>query len=189
MPSFQLVGLPAEHFASLAVLSAEELSQRGARRVIADSKPGYPCRVGLVDAEVGEELFLLPYEHQPAHSPYKASGPIYVRLGAVQQTLPVDEISDYVCLRSISVRAYDDEDMMIGAEVCEGKLVAEEIERQFTNPAVHYIHLHNAKRGCFSCLVRRSQPRQQPSLHRESTPTTSTARLGAVPRTSRAMDA
>jgi len=156
MPSFQLVGLPAEPFAAIAALPAEDLARRGARRVVATCKPGYPCRVSLVDAEVGEDLFLLPYEHQPADSPYKASGPIYVRLGAVQQTLPVGEIPDYVRLRLISVRAYDDEDMMIGAEVCEGRLVAAEIERQFTNPAVHYIHLHNAKRGCFSCLVRRA---------------------------------
>jgi hypothetical protein len=158
MPSFQLVGLPAEPFASLGTLSTEELSRLGARRVVAATKPGYPCRVSLVDAEIGEELFLLPYEHQPANSPYKASGPIYVRRAATQRTLPVDEIPDYVRLRLISVRAYDEQDMIVGAEVCEGRLVATEIERQFTDPAVHYIHLHNAKRGCFSCLVQRALP-------------------------------
>ena len=44
---------------------------------------------------------------------------------------------------------------MVGAEVCSGEAVGAELERQFDNPLVSYIHLHNAKRGCFSCLVRR----------------------------------
>jgi len=36
-----------------------EIGARGARRVIADSTPGYPCRVSLADAAVGDELLLL----------------------------------------------------------------------------------------------------------------------------------
>lgn len=158
MISFQLVGLPTEPFSSLPDLPDAELARLGVRRVRAENKPGYPCRVSLMDAEIGEELFLLPYEHQPANSPYRSSGPIFVRLEVVQQTLPVGEIPDYVRRRLISVRGYDDEDMMINAEVCEGDRVGEEIERQFSNPKVRYIHLHNAKRGCFSCLVRRAPP-------------------------------
>ena len=47
--------------------------------------------------------------------------------------------------------------MIVAAEVCAGEAVAAEIERQFGNPLVSYIHLHNAKRGCFSCLVRRAR--------------------------------
>lgn len=155
MSSFQLVGLPAEPFAPLFELSPEQLAARGARRVIAASKPGYPCRVSLVDAEVGEELLLLSYEHQPADSPYKASGPIYVRREARQRTLPAGEVPDYVCLRLMSVRAYDDAHMIVDASVCDGREVAAEIELLFGNPTVRYIQLHNAKRGCFFCLVRR----------------------------------
>jgi len=29
------------------------------------------------------------------------------------------------------------------------------VERMFAHPAIAYIHLHNAKRGCFSCAVER----------------------------------
>jgi len=159
MPSFQLVGLSPEPFDRLFGLSPEELAGLGAKRVAATSKPGFPCRISLSDAELGEELLLLPYEHQPAHSPYRASGPIYVRVGAKQRTLGVGEIPEYVSLRQISVRAYDECDMIIAAEVCAGEAVAAEIERQFGDPRVSYIHLHNAKRGCFSCLVRRTHER------------------------------
>ena len=107
MASFQLVGLPFEPFAPLFALSDRELSERSARRVVASGKPGFPCRVSLRDAEVGEELLLLHYPHQPASSPYKASGPIYVRKGAQQQTLEAGAVPDYVRCRLMSTRAYD----------------------------------------------------------------------------------
>ena len=155
MSSFQLVGLPPQPFEPLFALSDSELAALGAVRVTAKEKPGHPCRVSLLDAEVGEELLLLSYAHQPAHSPYKASGPIYVRKGARQRILEPDEVPDYVRLRLMSARAYDDRHMIVSAGVCEGTDVAAEIERHFSNEQVRYIHLHNAKRGCFSCLVTR----------------------------------
>ena len=156
MSSFQLVGLPATPFEPLFALAPEELAALGARRVRADTEPGFPCRISLVDAAIGDELLLLPFEHQPEISPYRSSGPIYVRIGAKQRTLKAGEIPEYVSRRLLSVRAYDCDHMMVGAQVCSGESIAAEIERQFSNPRVSYIHLHNAKRGCFSCLVRRA---------------------------------
>ena len=155
MDSFQLVGLSAEPFAPLFAKSDRELAEMGALRVVANEATGFPCRVSLVDADVGEEMLLLPYCHQPARSPYNASGPIYVRKGAQQQILDVGHVPEYVTRRLISVRAYDGAHRMIDADVCEGGSVAGEIERQFDDVRVRYIHLHNAKRGCYSCLVRR----------------------------------
>lgn len=155
MTAFQLAGLCPQEFEPLFSLSGEQLAALGAQRVVASSKPGYPCRVSLVDAEIGEELLLLPYVHQPANSPYQASGPIYVRRGAEQRTLDVGDIPDYVRLRFISVRAYNLAHLIINADVCEGEVVASVIERMFEDDQVTYIHLHNAKRGCFSCLVNR----------------------------------
>jgi hypothetical protein len=157
MSSFQLFGLPPKQFSHLFSLSGEQLTVLGIMRVTADSKPGFPCRVSLLDAEPGEDLLLLPYEHQPAVSPYRASGPIYVRVRSQQSNLRPGEIPPYVALRQISVRAYDVHHMMLAAEVCPGDAVAEEIQRQFSDPRITYIHLHNAKRGCFSCRVERVQ--------------------------------
>ena len=87
MPSFQLVGLPAEPFEPLFELPDSKLAALGARRVIASEHPGYPCRISLLDAEVGEELLLLTYAHHRVASPYQATGPIYVRRGATQRIL------------------------------------------------------------------------------------------------------
>ena len=63
MTSFQLVGLPFEPFSPLFALSDAELLARNVRRVFATTKPGYPCRVSLADAEIGDELLLLAFEH------------------------------------------------------------------------------------------------------------------------------
>ena len=155
MPSFQIVGLSPAPFEPLFALPADELAARGIRRVRAAAGTGYPCRVSLADAEAGDELLLLPFEHQPANSPYRASGPIYVKVGARPRTITVGEVPEYVRRRQISLRAYDADDMIVNAEVCEGESVGAEIERLLSEPLVRYLHLHNAKRGCYSCLVRR----------------------------------
>jgi hypothetical protein len=157
MASFQLIGIPPEQFAHLFELSPEKLARRGMARITADAKPGYPCRVSLQDAEPGETLLLLPYEHQPALSPYRASGPVYVRQGAAFANLQPGVVPSYVTVRLISIRSYDARHMMTAAEVRPGGDVADEIEQQFRNPDVAYIHLHNAKRGCFSCRVDRAR--------------------------------
>ena len=155
MPSFQLVGLPAEPFQALFDLPDDRLAAFGAKRVTASESPGYPCRISLLDAEVGDELLLLPYAHHRVASPYQASGPIYVRKGATQRILPAGEVPDYVRRRLISVRAYDAAHMMVSAEVCEGVDAGSCIEGLLLDRRVGYVHLHNARRGCFSCLATR----------------------------------
>ena len=156
MSSFRLVGLPAEPFEQFFAMSPQELESAGARRMLAVAPNSAPCRVSLVDAEVGEELLLLPWEHQPAASPYRASGPIFVRRQARQAALASGVLPPYVTRRLMSVRAYDAADMMVDATVCEGAVAAEAIAQMFADDAVAYIHLHNAKRGCFSCRVERA---------------------------------
>lgn len=153
MRTFRLAGIDPEPFAPLFHLSDRKLAARGALRVRADAHPGFPCRVSLDDAAIGEELLLLPYEHQPAASPYRASGPIFVRRAASRRFLDVGDMPPYVTRRLISIRAYDAADMMIDATVCEGNVVADSLHGLLENAAVAYVHLHNAKRGCFSCVA------------------------------------
>jgi hypothetical protein len=80
---FRIRALPIAPFAPLFDLSEDELRRRRAVRVVADRAPGFPCRVSLRDAEPGETVLLLNYEHQSADSPYRAGHAIYVRAGAV----------------------------------------------------------------------------------------------------------
>jgi Protein of unknown function (DUF1203) len=156
MNSFKLVGLPFEPFSHLFALSDAELAAHNVRRVFATTKPGYPCRVSLADADIGDELLLLPFEHQPASSPYRSSGPIFVRKAAVPADLDAGVVPDYVGTRLMSVRAYDLKHLMTDAVVCEGSEVRAAIQAMFEREEVTYIHLHNAKRGCYSCAAERA---------------------------------
>ena len=155
MPSFRLVGLAADNFEPFFAMNDAELAALGARRVVADAPVGFPCRVSLEDAAVGDELLLLPFEHLSARSPYRASGPVYVRARARRAVLEPGVVPPYVTRRLMSVRAYDASDMMVAGEVCEGADVHATLERLVADDAVAFIHLHNARRGCFSCRVER----------------------------------
>jgi hypothetical protein len=57
--AYRIEGLAPQPFESLFSMNDGELAERGARRVVAPSSRGYPCRVSLEDAVEGEELVLL----------------------------------------------------------------------------------------------------------------------------------
>ncbi|HEY1614833.1 MAG TPA: DUF1203 domain-containing protein [Rhizomicrobium sp.] len=153
--NFRYRGLPSEPFAGLFDLTDPECAARGMRRVVADEKPGFPCRVTLEDAEPGEALLLLPFEHQPAHSPYRAAGPIFIRAGQ-HATYDATQSPPVLLGRLLSVRAYDDDGMMIEADVAEGCAIEPLLERLFAHADTSYVHLHYARRGCFACRVERA---------------------------------
>lgn len=151
--NFQIKALPAYHFQQLDQLSEEELTQAGVQRLLVDEQPGYPCRVSLVEAEVGEMVYLLTYTHHNTSSPYHASGPIFVRVGAKTAEPAINEIPLILQHRLLSVRAYDERGMMMGAETVPGRDI-EPIIQQFLNDLrVSYLHIHNARPGCFNCQV------------------------------------
>ena len=56
----------------------------------------------------------------------------------------------------MSVRAYDDQGMMLNGDVVPGRELKLRIEELFANPKVSYLHLHNAGAGCYSCKVERT---------------------------------
>ena len=153
---FLVKPLPAEDFRSLLELSDADLARQNACWMIADSDPGYPCRVSLKDAKVGERVLALSYDHLDVDSPYKASGPIIVRENSVTVQLKINEIPKMLRHRMLSLRGYDSCHMIIEADIAAGTDLESLIESQFTNGAVEYIHIHNANRGCFSCAVYRA---------------------------------
>jgi hypothetical protein len=138
---FQISALPRRDFEEWIALDAEQLAVRAARRYVADRKPGFPCRVSLADAEPGEPVILLPYCHQPAASPYRALGPIFVREAATTAMLPPDTVPDLLRSRLLSIRAYDSDHPMAEADVVDGRDVESSIARTFERPKVAYVHI------------------------------------------------
>src|SRR5215469_9503058 len=150
--SFRITGLPSEPFANLFSLSDDELRTRGAVRRIAEGNS--PCRVSLTDAQPGDELVLVNYEHHPVDSPYRMRFAIYVRKG--EETYDkVGEIPEQLRISTLAVRAFDSDAMMVGSELVEGRELEAAIERLFLKPRANYLHVHFAAPGCYAARVDR----------------------------------
>ncbi len=153
--SFLITGLDPQLFQGLFELDAAGLERAGAQRTRVSEKPGAPCRITLEDAEIGEEVLLLSYEHQPALTAYHQQGPIFVRRGG-RKCEAVGAIPPALAIRTLSLRGYDDAGAMIEADLVEGAQAARLIERFFANPDVAYVHAHYARRGCYAARIDRA---------------------------------
>ncbi len=149
-------GLAAVDFSHAFGLAEEALAARGMRRMFVDQKPGFPCRVTLEDAEPGESVLLLAFQHQPARSPYRASGPIFVREGTHATFDRIGEPPPVLAGRTLSARAYAEDGMMVDADVAEGLTVVPLLRRLFAAAGTSYVHIHFARRGCYACRVERA---------------------------------
>ncbi|MFO1394493.1 MAG: DUF1203 domain-containing protein [Steroidobacteraceae bacterium] len=154
--TFTIRGLPIGHFSHLLALDSAALAAVGVSVVTADSPDGYPCRISLEDAAPGEELLLLSYQHQSGPTPYAAAGPIFIRRKASATRIARDTIPDQQRRRLLSVRAYDHRDWIVAADVTPGNELESLIHRYFGRDDVAYLHVHNARPGCFACRVDRA---------------------------------
>jgi Protein of unknown function (DUF1203) len=151
--SFRISGLPTEPFAGLFNLSDDELREHGAVRRIAEHNA--PCRISLTDAQPGDEVLLVNYEHHPVDSSYRMRFAIYVRLGEEQYDA-VDRVPEQLRTRMLAVRAFDANAMMRAWEVVGGQQVEEVIERLFKDADAAYLHVHYAAPGCYAARVDRA---------------------------------
>jgi hypothetical protein len=101
-------------------------------------------------------VLLLNHLCQPAETPYRATHAIFVREGATRAYDAVDQVPEVMRRRILSLRAYDAEGMMLDADIAEGAGIEALIARLFADPAVSYIHAHNAKQGCYSGRIDRA---------------------------------
>ena len=148
-------GLPLDPFQPLLGLDDAALAARGITRMRVDVKPGFPCRITLEDAEPGETVLLLNWRHLDGDTPYRSDGPIFVRESALETRVVRNAIPEQQRSRLLSVRAYDGDGWMRDAEVVEGAGLEPLIARFFADPEVGYLHVHNARRGCYACRVDR----------------------------------
>ncbi len=153
--SYVIQGLDPAPFRRLYGLSDEALAAERVVRMTVTDKPGAPCRVELADAEPGETVLLLNHAHLPVDTPYRSAHAIFVREGAEVAARFEDAVPEVLAIRLLSVRAFDGAGMMTDADVVEGRDLEPLIARMFADLAVAYLHVHNAKRGCFAARVDR----------------------------------
>lgn len=151
--SFRISALPDAAFAALFALDDALLAERDIRRLRVQQPHSTPCRVGLVDAEVGDEVLLLPFEHHAAATPYRSSGPIYVRRDSRQAELAPGAVPGLLRRRLLGLRAYRADGWLLGGDVLPGEQIESALEDWLQRPEVAFLHLHYARTGCYACRV------------------------------------
>lgn len=116
--TYRITGLSADPFKHLYGLPDAELAKLNVARYVVDKTPGFPDRIEMRDAEIGETMLLLNHVCQPADTPYRATHAIFVREGAMATYDAVDRIPEVMSRRLLSLRAYDTAGMMLDADVC-----------------------------------------------------------------------
>ena len=137
----------------------DELPAGTVRRVVADRADAYPCRRCLHDAAPGDELVLLSYDPFLGTSPYRHAGPIFVHVrDCVPGPQDLVRAPAQLLRRQLSLRGFDAEHNQVATAVIEGAEVESASSRMLADPAVVYLHVHNAAPGCFAVRVERAAP-------------------------------
>jgi hypothetical protein len=153
--SFRIKGLPAEKFQHLFALSDAALRAHQALRSTVDRENAYPCRISLTDAAPGEEVLLVNYEHHAVDTPYRSRFAVYVRAGEATFDA-VDEVPAQLRRRILAARGYDENGMLVEADLVDGRELEGKIEQLFADQKIAYLHLHFAKPGCYAARVERA---------------------------------
>ena len=153
--TFQIHALDPAPFAKFFDMDDATLARHKAIRMVVDAAPGFPCRVTLEDAPLGSEVILINHTHLQSTSPYTAAHAIYVRKDAVMATPAAGTVPDVMRTRLCSVRGFDADDMLRHADVVDGADLAQTLTAFFDRPQVAYVHIHNAKQGCFAARATR----------------------------------
>jgi hypothetical protein len=152
--TYSVRGLDPAPYRPLFALPDEELAVRGIVRMRVTEKPSFPCRISLVDRDVGESVLLLNHVSHDVANPYRASHAIFVADAAQAEFF--DEVPPVFETRVLSLRGFDRDGMMADAVLAQPGQADAAIRALFDNPEVETIHAHNAARGCFSAKIERN---------------------------------
>ncbi|WP_306524065.1 DUF1203 domain-containing protein [Rheinheimera sp.] len=155
--TYQIQPLAPQQFAHLFHLSQPELQQLGIVRMQANKTPGFPCRLSLQDAEPGEQMLLLNYAHLSAPGPYQSAHAIFISqsgMNTMEWPAP-DTVPAMLLRRTLSLRAFDTQQMMLDARLCQGADADTQIRELLALPECDFVHIHTAIRGCYLAAARR----------------------------------
>lgn len=149
--AFQLKWLP------LPGLTPPNPTQPNAVTYVADAEQRYPCRRCLHDGAPGEEMTLLSYDPFRGDSPYRKASPIFVHKRGCELYRGA-EMPEQQKRRPMTLQGYDASHMMVNSGSAEGGAEVERVCMEMLgDERVDYLHLHNAKSGCFSVGVERGE--------------------------------
>ena len=153
--TYRIKGLEPAPFARLFELDDAQLEARGMTRMTVDT-PNFPCRISLRDCEIGDEVILLNHVSHDGDNPYRASHAIFVSRSAREPAEYADSVPPALDRRILSLRAFDEQGMMVDAALAQPGEADPAIRRLLANPAAIHIDAHNAVRGCFAARIDRT---------------------------------
>lgn len=154
--TYKISGLEPSQFRHLVGLSDEELAHHNALRVTADKYRGFPCRVTLEDARVGEALILLHHVSHDVATPYRSAYAIYVRENCDQAAIYEDRTPPVFEGGPLGLRGFGGDGNLKNALLALPGEADEKIRALLADPAIAYIDAHNAAHGCFAARVART---------------------------------
>jgi hypothetical protein len=156
MTRYRITGLSPEPFRPLFELSDAELAERHIQRHRVPPGGGLPDRIELRDAQPGESCLLLNHCHLDLPSPYRASHAIFVREGAERAFEAENQLPEMLRKRLLSLRAFDEQGLLVDAGVTEGRLAEALIGHLLGRPRTAFIHAHFAAHGCYAARITRA---------------------------------
>lgn len=154
--TYRIDGLDPTLFDDLRSLDDGALAARGARRVVATAKPGFPCRVTLDDAAPGDVMILLHHVSHDVATPYRSAYAIYIREAAAVAATYRDAVPPALAGRPLGLRGFAVDGMLAAARLSLPGQADADIRALFDDPAIVYIDAHNAAHGCFVARVERA---------------------------------
>lgn len=154
--TYRITGLDPAQFAHVVGAGETDLAALSAVRVTATSKPGFPCRVTLEDAEPGETLILLNYVSHDVATPYRSAYAIYVLENAGAAASYLDAVPPVFGGRPLGLCGFDVTGMLRTAALALPGQADIKIREVFADADIAYIHAHNAAHGCFVARVDRA---------------------------------
>ncbi len=154
--NYRIARLSQDPFRRLFGLTDEALAAQSVKRYMPLAAEGYPDRISLSDAPVGQSVLLVNYVHQPADTPYRASHAIFVREDDQEPFDAVNQIPPMLLSRVISLRGFGEDHMLVDADLAAGNELEAPIRRLLANPDTAYVHAHFAKQGCYAARIERA---------------------------------
>ncbi|HYX47570.1 MAG TPA: DUF1203 domain-containing protein [Sphingomicrobium sp.] len=153
--TYRIKGLDPAPYKPLFGLSDDELAERGIVRMTVTT-PTFPCRVSLIDRELGESVLLLNHVSHDVANPYRATHAIFVAESAQGPAEFIDTVPPVFETRILSLRGFDADGMIADAVLAQAGEADRAIRKLLDNPQIETIHAHNAVRGCFSAKIERA---------------------------------
>lgn len=148
--------IPLAHAIATAARSSR-VDQFGNRlAVLCDGQP-HQCRVCLELSKPDEGVILIAHSPFASRQPYAEIGPVFIH---ERECTPYRDVHRYppeFPHQAVVLRAYNEGDAIVGAEVVGERDVERVIAELFENEATTYLHARNLAYGCFMFQIERGE--------------------------------